>query len=236
MAFDIVYFFLSLNYLLLLLILEKAKFDPNISQFFWNYLVGRKTKYFWNNFSSSFFNVDIRVGQDLALSPILLVLYLLPVFYIFEKRSKNLKIPVSAISFVNNRLFISQNNSSYTSNSKLFYSYQIMLLLLEQFGIIIEHGKREVFHYFRAQEVFNLPLLDLTILKDTIFHSKEMCHYLGFYLQHKINFSSTHWLLVRHGSHQGGSLWNGLGDKQTCGTTLALAYVLHCLSVAWSQL
>ena len=43
-------------------------------------------------------------------------------------------------------------------------------------------------------------------------------------------------LIVRHGSHQGGSLQNGLGDEQTCGTTLASAYVLCHLSAMWSQL
>jgi len=37
-------------------------------------------------------------------------------------------------------------------------------------------------------------------------------------------------LTVRHSSHQGGSPWNGLGDEQTCGMTLALAYVLCHLS------
>ena len=41
---------------------------------------------------------------------------------------------------------------------------------------------------------------------------------------------------VRHGSHQGESPQNGLGDGQTCGMTLASAYVLHHLSATWSQL
>ena len=41
---------------------------------------------------------------------------------------------------------------------------------------------------------------------------------------------------IRHGSHWGRSLQNGLGDEQTCGTTLASAYVLCCLSATWSQL
>ena len=163
MAFDIIQFFPLL--LLLLLILDKAGFDLNISQFFWNYLVGRKTRYFWNNSSVYFFNIDIGVGQGLALFPILLVLYLLPVFHIFEQRSKNLKIPVSVISFVDNVLFISQDKSFHTSNSKLFCSYQIMLLFLKQFGLIIEHGKGEVLYHCRVQGVFNLPLLDLTILE-----------------------------------------------------------------------
>ena len=42
--------------------------------------------------------------------------------------------------------------------------------------------------------------------------------------------------LVRHSSHRGGSLQNGLGDEWTCGMTLASAYVLCRLSAAWSQL
>jgi len=41
---------------------------------------------------------------------------------------------------------------------------------------------------------------------------------------------------VRCSSHQGGSPQNGLGDEQTCGTTLASAYVLCHLSAAWLQL
>ena len=41
---------------------------------------------------------------------------------------------------------------------------------------------------------------------------------------------------VMHGSHRGGSPQNGLGDEQTCGTTLASAYVLRRLSATWSQL
>ena len=41
---------------------------------------------------------------------------------------------------------------------------------------------------------------------------------------------------VRRGSHWGGSPQNVLRDERTCGTTLASAYVLRCLSAAWSQL
>jgi len=38
------------------------------------------------------------------------------------------------------------------------------------------------------------------------------------------------WVCVRHGSHRGGSLQDGLGNGRTCGTTLASAYMLHHLS------
>ena len=41
---------------------------------------------------------------------------------------------------------------------------------------------------------------------------------------------------VRHGSHHGGSPQNELGNRQTCGMTLASAYVLYCLSAMWLQL
>ena len=109
LTFDIIQFFLSLNHQMLLLILNKTGFDPKISHFFSNYLVGRKTKYLWNDFSSPFFDVNIGIGQGLVLSPILSVLYLSLVFYIFEKRLKKLKITVFVISFVHNSLFISQN-------------------------------------------------------------------------------------------------------------------------------
>jgi len=57
-----------LNYHYHLLILNKAGFDPKISFFFQNYLVDRKTKYFWNDFSFSFFNIDVEVGQEFAHS------------------------------------------------------------------------------------------------------------------------------------------------------------------------
>jgi len=62
LAFDIVQFFLSINHQMLSLILDKAGFDCKISCFFSNYLVGRKTKHFWNDFSSLFFNVNISIG------------------------------------------------------------------------------------------------------------------------------------------------------------------------------
>ena len=69
LAFNITQFFLLLNYYLLLLILDKADLDSKISIFFQDYLVDKKTEYYWDNFSF-FFNVDIGIGQGSALLPI----------------------------------------------------------------------------------------------------------------------------------------------------------------------
>jgi len=88
LAFDVVQFFPSLNYCLIPLILDKAGFNPRISSFFSDYLVSRKTQYLWNNFLSPFFNVDVGVGQGSALFPILLALYLSPLFHIFLKNKQ----------------------------------------------------------------------------------------------------------------------------------------------------
>jgi len=130
LAFDIVQFFPSLNHQLLPLIPIKVSFDPKVLSFFWDYLVSRKTRYFWNNFSSLSFNINVGVGQESALSPILLTLYLSPLFHIFEKWLKNLKIPVSILSFVNYGLFIAQDKSLMVSNLNLFVVTTLFLLFL----------------------------------------------------------------------------------------------------------
>jgi len=108
------------------MILDKAEFNSKISSFF----------------TSSFFSCDI--GQDSVLSSILFTLYLSSLFHIFEKRTKNLKIPISFLSFVNNGLFISQEKSFEKSNSIL---YNIIFSLLKQFRLVIKHEKSEIFHF-----------------------------------------------------------------------------------------
>jgi len=120
--------------------------------------------YLWNDLSSHFFEVNVEVGQGSALSPILSILYLSLLLYILENRFKNLNIPISILSFIDDGLFIVQNKSIFTSNSHLFCSYNILSKLLDSFGLVIEHSKTEVFHFSRAQGVFNPPSLDLSLL------------------------------------------------------------------------
>jgi len=149
--------------------MKKAGFNNRIISFFTNYLVDRKTNYYWNNFMSPVFNFNVGVGQDSALSPILSALYLLPFIYILEKHLKNSKIPIFIISFVNNGLFISQSKSFDILNSCLYYSYNILTNLLKKFGLVVEHSKTEIFHFNRSYSTFNPPLLDLSPLGGNIF-------------------------------------------------------------------
>ena len=188
LAFDIAQFFPLLNHHLLALILGKAGFDPQVVKFFLNYLVNRKTKYFWNNFSSSTVNVNIEVGQGSAFSPILLALYLALVLHILEKHLKNLDLKISILSFVNDSLFIIQSKSFQTSNTCLFSSYNITFNLLSKFGLVVKHSKTEVFHFSRSQETFSPSFLNLSSLGSPILYPKDTCRYLRFIFDRKLLF------------------------------------------------
>ena len=188
LAFNIAQFFPSLNHQLFSHILNKAGLDCKVSNFFKNYLVGRKTKYCWNDFISPIFNINIGVGQGSVLLSILSALYLSPVFQILEKRLKILNISISIISFVDNGLFVSQNKSISLSNANLFCSYNIISSLLLKFGLIIEHGKTNVFHFSRAHGPFNPSVLDLSPLGGPSLFPKETWKYLGFIFNCKLTF------------------------------------------------
>ena len=168
--------------------LGKAGFDSKVVHFLSNYLVSRKTWYFWNNFSSSLFNVDVRVGQGSALSSILSALYFAPVLYILEKRLKSLKIPISMLSFIDNGLFCTQSKSFSFLNSLLFCSYNMVSILLQKFGLTVEHSKTEVFHFSRSHGSFNPPPLNISTLESPILYPKEVWKYLGFIFNKKLSF------------------------------------------------
>ena len=188
LVFDITQFFPFLNHYLLPLILRKAECDSKVVQFFSNYLVGRKIWYCWNNISSQFFNVDVGMEQGSTLSLILSALYISPVFHILENCLKNLKIPVSVLSSVDDGLFVIQSKSLMISNSLLFYSYNIVSSLLEKFDLILEYGKTEVFHFSRLCRVFNPSPLNLLDIGSPSLIPKDMWRYLGFIFDRKLSF------------------------------------------------
>ena len=173
LAFDIAQFFPLLNHHLLPLIFKKARYNSKVYYFFLNYLVGRKMWYCWNNFYSQLFNINVGVGQGSVLFSILSTLYISPVFHILEKCLKNLKIPVSILLSVDNGLFVAQSKSLTTSNSFYFCSYNIVSLFLKKFGLILKHGKTEVFHFSRSYGTFNPPPLNLSVLGGSLLRPKD---------------------------------------------------------------
>jgi len=118
--------------------------------------------------------VDIGVSQESALSPILSALFIALIFHIFEKRIKNLKIPISFLLFVNNILFISQERSFVSTNANFFCNYNVMSLLLDQFELIVNHEKTEIFNFSRLHSILNSPALDLSQISSPILYPKDM--------------------------------------------------------------
>ena len=132
-------------------------------------------------------NVNVSIGQGSALSPILSALYLAPIIKTFKKRIKNLKkeIPTDILSFVDNRLLISQKKSY--SNSFLLCSYNIISKILIDASLVMEHNKTEIFHFTRAQYPPNLSI-NLTSVEGPIINPKPIWRYLGFFFNQKLNF------------------------------------------------
>jgi len=92
-----------------------------------------------------------------SLLPIL-ALYLLPFLHILEKQLKNLKIPISVLLFVDNGLLVAQSKFFQLFNSHLFCSYNIVSILLSDFGLLVKHSKTEIFHFSRSISLFNTLL------------------------------------------------------------------------------
>jgi retron-type reverse transcriptase len=77
-AFDLAQFFPSINHDVLLSILDKQGFAPEMVVFFKSYLVNWFTCYAWDDDLSLEFPSSVGVGQGSALSPILWALCLAP--------------------------------------------------------------------------------------------------------------------------------------------------------------
>ena len=149
LAFDIAQFFLSLNHCLLTLSLKKVGFDPRVISFFADFLIQRKTKYRWNEFSSLLYEVNVRVGQGSALSPILSALYLSPLLYILEKHlnSLNVKIVNGGLDFLFSLYFT------------LFLLLLFIFLFLEQLGLgFISHTVTSVTNWWCSHKNWSRDL------------------------------------------------------------------------------
>jgi len=77
------------------------------------------------------------------------------------------------ISFVDNKLFISQNKSISYLDANLFCSYNVISSLFLKFGFIVEHRKADIFHFSRSHRAFDLSPLDLSPIGGPLLLPKE---------------------------------------------------------------
>jgi hypothetical protein len=120
-AFDLAGFFPSINHDVLLSILDKQGFAPEVVVFFKPYLVGQSTCYAWDDDLSLEFPSSVGVGQGSALSPILLALCLTPLLKEFECRVH----VVVLISYVDDSAVTVQSNMWGKNLVKLKSAYKI---------------------------------------------------------------------------------------------------------------
>ena len=71
---------------------------------------------------------------------------------------------------------------------QICYSYSIIFSLFEQFSLIIEYNKSEVFHFSRTKKNYNLPFLDLWLLGKPLLCPKNKWKYFGFIFDRKLLF------------------------------------------------
>ena len=92
------------------------------------------------------------------------------------------------ISFVDDGLFVFQSKSILHSNTNPFCSYNIISSILLKYGLIIENGKTDIFHFSRSHGTFNLPSLNLTFIGSPSLLPKETQRYLNFIFNYKLTF------------------------------------------------
>ena len=73
-------------------------------------------------------------------------------------------------------------------NANIFCSYNIISSLFNQFRLVIECSKLEVFHFSRSTKHIQPSLLDLRMLGGLLLYLKDTWQYLSFFFDKKLLF------------------------------------------------
>ena len=184
-AFDFAQYFPSLNHEILIELLDRQGFTPQIVDFFSNYLVDRQTQYAWDNGLSPMFLSSVGVGQGSALFPILLALYLMLVLWRFYEKQAH----ATLMSYVDDGTIIIQSPLVEGNLTKLKRAYKSVFELTSAMGLKLKHNKLEAFHFSRSGGPN--PPVDLgyaPFTGDTLLVSKKYWRYLEFFFDRALTF------------------------------------------------
>jgi hypothetical protein len=157
-AFNITQFFLSLNHEVLFDVFSRMGFLAVLGPFLRSYLVGQRTMYKWDSFTSDPFAADVGVGQGSAMSPVLSALYLTLIMRCF--RASDIGHKVDLMSYVDDGTIITQSRRVENNLPLLTEAYGWLFRAFESLGLVLEHDKSEVFHFSHARS-FVGPAIDL---------------------------------------------------------------------------
>ena len=144
-TFDLAQYFPSLNHSAITLVLDRMGFADLLVNFIADYLVGRTTRFLWENKLSDPFPCDVGVGQGSVLFPIISGLYLSPVLWVFHTE----RIDNTLILYIDDSTIIVQSRLWTENLSKLKWAYKTVFELTSAMGLILEHDKSEAFHFSR---------------------------------------------------------------------------------------
>ena len=191
-AFDIAQFFPSISHPVLLAVMRKMGFPPELVTFFESYLQGRRTRFVWGPEESEWFPSSVGVGQGSAASPILSALMVAPVLFLFDEAAVREGIDVTALSYVDDGLLVVQGKDWDYCYDHLRRAYAIIFQVMTDMGLELEHGKTEVFHFTRRHNDIPPPL-DLGFAPftgDTPLCSRLTWRYLGFWFDRRLSFKA----------------------------------------------
>jgi hypothetical protein len=169
-------------------VFSRMGFPAVLGPFLHSYLVGQRTMYKWDSFTSDPFAADVGVGQGSAMSPMLLALYLMLIMRRF--RASDISHRVNLMSYVDDGTIIAQSRRVEDNLPLLKEAYGWLFRAFESLGLVLEHDKSEVFHFSRARS-FVGPAIDLRYAPytgTTPLRPKPVWRYLGFFFDRKLQF------------------------------------------------
>jgi hypothetical protein len=198
-AFDIAQFFPLLNHEVLFEVFSRLGFPVVLGPFLCSYLVGQRTTYKWDSFTSDPFAADMGVGQGSAMSPVLSALYLTLIMRRFRTSDISQKVDL-IMSYVDDGTIVTQSHDVKDNLPLLKDAYGWMFHAFESLGLVLEHDKSEVFHFSRARS-FVGPAIDLRYAPytgTTPLRPKPVWRYLGFFFDRKLQFKEhAHFYMTR---------------------------------------
>jgi hypothetical protein len=130
-------------------VFSRMGFPAVLGPFLRSYLVGRRTTYKWDSFTSEPFAADVGVGQGSAMSPVLSALYLTLIMRRF--RASDIGKKVDLMSYVDDGSIVAQSRDVRDNLPLLKEAYGWLFRAFESLGLVLEHDKSEVFHFSRAR-------------------------------------------------------------------------------------
>ncbi|KAF8646075.1 hypothetical protein AX16_007407 [Volvariella volvacea WC 439] len=197
LAFDIASFFPSVQPDALIRVLKKQGFNHKYTSLFESYFQGRSTTYRLGEYKSESFPIEVGLGQGSAISPTLSALYVAPGLKTLTDEVGDDEDSLQI--FVDDGVWSSTGETLVDNCARLKKRYMRTRDVLGYLGLIVEHAKTELKHFYtnKVKGAPSLPTYDTTptidldeapYTGDSPLKEKQMWRYLGFFLDSSLSF------------------------------------------------